>query len=71
MFTIVFIIFTIIIFGKLFMFALKASWGIVKILFTVLLLPVALILLAVVGLIYIALPALLLVGAISLISSRT
>lgn len=71
MFTLLFIIFTFIIFGKLFMFALKASWGIVKILFTVLLLPVVLILLVVAGLVYIALPVLLIVGVISLISSRT
>lgn len=71
MFTLLFIIFTFIIFGKLFMFALKASWGIVKILFTVLLLPVVLILLVVAGLVYIALPVLLIVGAVSLISSRT
>lgn len=70
MFTLLFIIFTFIIFGKLFMFALKASWGIVKILFTVLLLPVVLILLVVAGLVYIALPVLLIVGAVSLISSR-
>ena len=71
MFTLLFIIFTFIIFGKLFMFALKASWGIVKILFAVLLLPMLLILLVVAGLVYIALPVLLIVGVISLIVSRT
>lgn len=70
MFTLLFIVFTFIIFGKLFMFALKASWGIVKILFAVLLLPMILILLVVAGLVYIALPVLLIVGVISLIVSR-
>lgn len=71
MFTLLFICFTCIIFGKIFLFAVKASWGIVKILFTVLLLPLLLILLVIAGLFYIALPVLVIAGVISLISSHT
>lgn len=71
MFTLVFIFLIFVIFGKLFMFAVKASWGIVKILFTVLLLPLVLIVLVVAGLFYIALPVLVIAGVISLLSSRT
>ncbi len=71
MFTLIFIFFTLMIFGKLFMFAVKASWGIVKILFTILLLPLLLIILVFAGLFYIALPVLVIAGAISLVSSRT
>lgn len=43
----------------------------VKILFTVLLLPLLLILLVIAGLFYIALPVLVIVGVVSLISSHT
>ncbi len=70
MFTLIFILFTLMIFGKLFMFAVKASWGIVKILFTILLLPLFLIILVFAGLFYIALPVLVIAGVISLVSSR-
>lgn len=71
MFTLLFIFFTFMIFGKLFMFAVKASWGIMKILFTILLLPLLLIILVFAGLFYIALPVLVIAGVVSLFSSRT
>lgn len=71
MFTLLFICFTFVIFGKLFLFAVKASWGIAKILFTVLLLPLALILLVLGGVVYIALPVLVIAGVVSLLCSRT
>lgn len=71
MFTLLFVFFTFMIFGKLFMFAVKASWGIMKILFTILLLPLLLIILVFAGLFYIALPVLVIAGVVSLFSSRT
>ncbi|MGN0417421.1 hypothetical protein [Anaerostipes faecalis] len=58
----------LIVFGKLLIFAVKASWGIVKILFTVALLPLILVGLVMGGLIYIAFPILLIIGIISLFS---
>ncbi|MCI5622347.1 hypothetical protein BHF70_07080 [Anaerostipes sp. 494a] len=58
----------LIVFGKLLIFAVKASWGIVKILFTVALLPLILVGLVMGGLIYIAFPVLLIIGIISLFS---
>ena len=68
MLEILFTVLLFVIFGKLFVFALKASWGITKILFSVILLPIALIALVFMGLIYIALPILLIVGLIGLFS---
>lgn len=41
-------------FGKLFFFGLKATWGITKFLVTIVLLPLALIVMAVSGMFYIA-----------------
>ena len=64
MFTLIFILFTLVIFGKLFMFAVKASWAI-------LLLPLFLIILVFAGVFYVALPVLAIVGVISLVCSRT
>lgn len=67
MLTLLFIILMFAVFGKLFIFGLKATWGITKLLFTVALLPLILICMVVGGLIYIALPLLLIVGVCSLI----
>ena len=58
------------IFGKLFMFGIRAAWGLTKILFIVVFLPVILIGLVLGGLIYIAFPILVLIGIISLIMSK-
>lgn len=71
MFTLLFILFMFMVFGKLFMFAVKTSWGIVKIIFTILLLPLLLLILVFAGMFYIALPVLVIVGVISLVSSHT
>ena len=68
MLTLLFIILMFIIFGKLLIFAIKATWGIAKILFTVVLLPLVLIGLVIAGLMYIAFPVLLIVGVISIIN---
>ncbi len=57
----------VVIFGKIIGFAIKAAWGISKIICSVVLLPLFLIGLVLVGLIKIALPLLLIVGCISLL----
>ena len=70
MVTIVFFILMLMIFGKLLIFGIKAAWGISKFLLTVVLLPVTLIGLVIGGLFSIALPILLVIGVVSLFTSR-
>ena len=70
MVTIVFFILMLMIFGKLLIFGIKAAWGISKFLLTVVLLPVILIGLVNGGLFSIALPILLVIGVVSLFTSR-
>lgn len=70
MLTLLFIILLLIVFGKLLGFAIKASWGILKILFTVIFLPALLILLVVVGLMYVALPVLLILGVVAMVTGK-
>ena len=67
MFTLLFIILMFLIFGKLIGFAVKAAWGISKIICTIVLLPLFLIGLVFAGLVGIALPILLVVGIVSFI----
>ena len=55
---------------KFFIFGLKASWGIMKLLCTVIFFPVILIGMVVGGLIYIALPLFIIGGIIGLVMSR-
>lgn len=57
--------------GKLFVFGMKASWGIIKLLGTVVFFPVILIGMVVGGLIYIALPLLIIGGVIVLAISKS
>lgn len=66
MLSMVFGIMMVLIFGKILGFALKAAWGLSKIVCTVLLLPLLLVVLVIVGLIQIALPILLIAGIVSL-----
>lgn len=68
MLTVLFAILMIIVFGKLLGFAIKATWGISKIVVSVVLLPLFLIGLVLKGLISIALPILIVIGVISLVS---
>ena len=68
MLTLLFAILMFVIFGKLLIFGIKVSWGITKILFTVVLLPIVLIGLVIAGFIYIAIPILVIIGLISLFS---
>ena len=62
--------FTLVIFGKLFMFAVKASWGLARILVTIIFLPLVLVGLVVAGVIYLAVPLLVIAGIISLIKTH-
>ena len=56
---------------KLFVFGLKASWGIMKLLCTVVFFPVILIGMVLGGLLYIAFPLLIIGGIIALVISRS
>lgn len=66
MLELLFIVLMITIFGKMFIFGMKAAWGITKIIFSLVLLPIALIGLVIGGLVSLALPILLVVGVISM-----
>lgn len=66
MLTLFFIILLFVVFGKILGFAIRATWGVSKILFSVVLLPLCLVGLVIKGLIGIALPVLLVIGIISL-----
>lgn len=70
MLEIIFAICMIWVFGKLFFFGLKAAWGITKMIFFIVFLPVILIGMVVGGLIYIALPVVLIIGIVSLVTSK-
>lgn len=67
MITWIFVILMVGIFGKLIGLAFKMTWGITKILLTLVFLPVILIGLVIAGLISIALPLLVVIGIITLI----
>ena len=70
MLTILFLICLIWIFIKLFLFGIKAAWGIFKILLTVVSIPLILISMVVLGLIYVAFPILIVIGIVSYIITR-
>ena len=67
MLTFLFTFLMFIVFGKILIFAIKMTWGISKILFSLVLLPLILVGLVLKGLIIIALPALAVIGLIALI----
>lgn len=67
MLTLIFGILMLVVFGKIFTLAIRAAWGITKILFYIVFLPVVLIGLVVAGLIYIAIPVLIVIGIVALI----
>lgn len=66
MLTLLFAIMMVLIFGKLLVFGIKVSWGLTKIIFTLILLPFILIFLVIAGFIYIAIPILAIVGIVAL-----
>ncbi len=68
MLTLLFTILMFVIFGKLLVFAVKATWGISKILLTIVFLPLLLVGLVIEGLVAIALPVLIIVGIISVVA---
>ena len=57
--------------GKFFIFGLKASWGILKLLCTIVLLPLILVGMVIGGLIHIAFPLLLIGGVIAIAASSS
>lgn len=67
MLTLLFMVLMVVVFGKLLVFALKASWGIVKVLLTIVFLPLVLVCLVLAGLVYVAVPVLLVVGLFSMV----
>lgn len=60
----------LVVFGKLFILALKATWGVSKFIVTIILLPLFLIGLVFAGLVSVALPLLIVVGIISVFTSK-
>ena len=70
MLTILFFILMLIVFGKLLLFSISATWGIARILFSVVLLPIFLVLLVFNGLLVIAFPVLAIVGLASLFTAH-
>ena len=68
MITLIFMFCMFAVFGKIAFFALKAAWGVTKLVLTLVLLPVTLVLMVAAGLIHLALPILVIVGIISLFS---
>lgn len=62
MWSFIFVILMFIVFGKILKFAIKATWSIAKITVSLVLLPLALVVLALSGLIVLALPLLFVVG---------
>ena len=69
MLTILFFVLFFMIFGKLVGFAFKATWGLMKVMLYIVFLPMILVGMVIGGLINIALPLLLVIGLISLLSS--
>ena len=70
MWLLLFVILLLVIFGKLLSFALKAAWCITKILFSVVIFPLALIMLVAAGLMYVALPVLVIAGIVVFLLGR-
>ena len=67
MMTILFFILFFAVFGKILGLAFRATWGFMKILLFVVFLPLILVGMVVGGLVYIALPILLIVGLVGLV----
>ncbi len=65
MWSIIFVILMLVVFGKILKFAVKATWSIAKIVVSLVLLPLILVCLVLSGLIVLALPLLIVVGIIA------
>lgn len=70
MLSLIFWIMMLLIFGNVLMFAIKAAWGISKVICTVVLLPLVLVVMVLAGLIKLAFPILAVIGLISLFLLR-
>ena len=70
MWSIIFIILMLVVFGKILKFAIKATWGIAKIIVSLVLLPLILVGLVLSGPIVLALPLLIVVGIIAFVVLR-
>ena len=70
MLTLLFVVLLLTIFGKLLIFAIKAAWGITKILLNIVLLSLIIIGMFAGGLTYLALIVLAIVGLVSLIKGH-
>ena len=68
MLTLIFIICMFVVFGKIAMLALKGAWGMTKVLVTLIFMPIILIGMLFKGLIVIAIPALIIFGAVALLT---
>lgn len=66
MLSLIFIILMFVVFGKILWFAIKAAWGMSKIVCSVVLLPLLLLGMLIIGLVELALPILLIIGVVSL-----
>lgn len=66
MLRLLFMILMILVFGKLIGFAIRATWGITKVIVTLVILPIVLIGLVLGGLLSIAFPILIIIGIIAL-----
>ena len=67
MLSLIFIILMFVVFGKILWFAIKAAWGMSKIVCSVVLLPLLLLGMLIIGLVKLALPIILIIGVISLL----
>ena len=67
--TLLFFILLFLIFGKLIRFGFKATWSITKAVFFIMILPLLLVGMVLGGMIYIAMPILLVVGFVSLLKT--
>lgn len=70
MITFLFCMLMLAIFGKLAVFVFRAAWGVTKVIVCFVFAPLFLIILLISGLVYIAFPILIIVGIVSLVSSR-
>lgn len=70
MITLLFCILMFTVFGKLALLAIRAAWGISKVLFCLVAAPLFLIVLLISGLVYIALPLLLFGALVSFVAAR-
>ena len=65
MLTLLFVILLFVVFSKLLVLSIKAAWGITKIILTLICLPIILVVFVIGGLIYLALPVLIIIGIVA------